>query len=181
MNRSFTTREKILLVVLTVLLLGVGYFKLFLQPMEQRVEAFQERQNTAQDQMMIEAAHLRQMRKMEEELQQLKDSGAIPNAEVPVYDNIQNVMIQLNTILSQAMEYSLSFKEVSTDDTGMVFRPIDMTFTANDYDLYHCRYRCSVEDLSVNADLNLSIENEIFVDLSIVFYEKIESEADDAK
>ena len=180
MNRSFTTREKILLVVLTVLLLGVGYFKLFLQPMEQRVEAFQERQNTAQDQMM---------RKMEEELQQLKDSGAIPNAEVPVYDNIQNVMIQLNTILSQAMEYSLSFKEVSTDDTGMVFRPIDMTFTANDYDtvrsivddLYHCRYRCSVEDLSVNADLNLSIENEIFVDLSIVFYEKIESKADDAK
>ena len=65
MNRSFTTREKILLVVLTVLLLGVGYFKLFLQPMEQRVEAFQERQNTAQDQMMIEAARLRQMRKMD--------------------------------------------------------------------------------------------------------------------
>ena len=139
--------------------------------------------------MMIEAARLRQMRKMEEELQQLKDSGAIPNAEVPAYDNIQNVMIQLNTILSQAVEYSLSFKEVSTDDTGMVFRPIDMTFTANDYDtvrsivddLYHCRYRCSVEDLSVNADLNLSIENKIFVDLSIVFYEKIESKAGDAK
>lgn len=44
MNRSFTTREKILLLLLTIMILGVGYFKLFYQSMQEQITASQQRQ-----------------------------------------------------------------------------------------------------------------------------------------
>ena len=34
MNRAFTTREKVLLVILAVLIIGIGYFKLLLEPIQ---------------------------------------------------------------------------------------------------------------------------------------------------
>lgn len=180
MNRSFTRREKVLLCVLAALLVVVGYIALFFRPMQEQIQASRDRQSAAQDQMVVEQGRLIRMQQMQEELDRLKQSGAVPNAEIPTYDNIQNVMVQLNTILSQATEYSLSFQEVQQGEDGMISRPIQMTFVAEDYqtvrsivdDLYQCWYRCSIEDLSVTAEENLSIRNHINVELSLVFYEK---------
>ena len=58
MNRSFTTREKILLLLLTIMILGVGYFKLFYQPMREQITANQQRQIAAEDQFSVEAVRL---------------------------------------------------------------------------------------------------------------------------
>ena len=99
MNRSFTTREKILLLLLTIMILGVGYFKLFYQPMQEQITASQQRQIAAEDQFSVEAVRLQRMKNMQNEIEQFKQSGATVYSEIPPYDNIQNVMIQLNTIL----------------------------------------------------------------------------------
>lgn len=181
MNRSFTMREKILLLFLAVMLLGVGYFKLFYEPMQEQITASEQRMTQAQDQFAVETVRLQRMRKMQEEIEQFKQSGATAYSEIPPYDNVQNVMIQLNTILSQATDYSVSFQSVQKQDgSKLVTRPIDLTFTASDYatvrtimnELYHCRFRCAIEQVSVSAKENLSVNNDINVSLSITFYEK---------
>ena len=180
MNRSFTTREKILLLLLTIMILGVGYFKLFYQPMQEQITANQQRQIAAEDQFSVEAVRLQRMKNMQNEIEQFKQSGATVYSEIPPYDNIQNVMIQLNTILGQAKDYSISFQDVQKqDDSKLVIRPIEL-IDAMDYstvhtvmdELYHCRFRCAIEQIAVSANENLSVNNDISVSLSITFYEK---------
>lgn len=177
MNRSFTTREKILLLLLTIMILGVGYFKLFYQPMQEQITASQQRQIAAEDQFSVEAVRLQRMKNMQNEIEQFKQSGATVYSEIPPYDNIQNVMIQLNTILGQAKDYSISFQDVQKqDDSKLVIRPIELSFTATVHtvmdELYHCRFRCAIEQIAVSANENLSVNNDISVSLSITFYEK---------
>ena len=40
MNRAFSTREKVLLVILALLLIGVGYFKLLLEPINESIDNY---------------------------------------------------------------------------------------------------------------------------------------------
>lgn len=66
------------------------------------------------------------------------------------------------------------------DGSKLVTRPIELSFTATDYatvrtimnELYHCRFRCAIEQIAVSANENLSVNNDISVSLSITFYEK---------
>ena len=154
MDREFTPREKGMLLVLALLLLTLGYMKLFYAPVQQAVTENQQRQTELQDQAL-------KMQTMEKELEELKTGGAVPDAQVPDYNNAKRVMVELNAILARAREYSLSFDDVSLDeDSGLVRRPVELTFQTADYaaareiinDLYHCRYRCSIQDVTISAD-----------------------------
>ena len=161
MDREFTPREKGMLLVLAVLLLALGYMKLFYAPVQQAVTENQQRQTELQDQALIEQTRALKMQVMEKELEELKASNAVPDAQVPDYNNAKRVMVELNAILARAREYSLSFDDVSLDeDSGLVRRQVELTFKTADYaaareiinDLYHCRYRCSIQDVSIYAD-----------------------------
>ena len=135
MDREFTPREKGMLLVLAVLLLALGYMKLFYAPVQQAVEDNQQRQTELQDQALIEQTRALKMQVMEKELEELKAGNAVPDAQVPDYDNVQRVMIELNAILARAQEYSLAFDDVSLDDSGLVRRPVELTF--KEYSLLH--------------------------------------------
>jgi len=45
MKRAFTTREKVMLLVLTVLLIVIAYFKLILEPINNSIDEYQEAMN----------------------------------------------------------------------------------------------------------------------------------------
>ena len=161
MDLEFTPREKGMLLVLALLLLTLGYMKLFYAPVQQAVTENQQRQAELQDQALIEQDRALKMQTMEKELEELKTGGAVPDAQVPDYNNAKRVMVELNAILARAREYSLSFDDVSLDeDSGLVRRPVELTFQTADYaaareiinDLYHCRYRCSIQDVTISAD-----------------------------
>ena len=161
MDREFTPREKGMLLVLAVLLLALGYMKLFYAPVQQAVTENQQRQTELQDQALIEQTRALKMQVMEKEQEELKASNAVPDAQVPDYNNAKRVMVELNAILARAKEYSLSFDDVSLDeDSGLVRRPVELPFQTADYAaareiinaLYHCRYRCSIQDVSIYAD-----------------------------
>ena len=139
--------------------MALGYMKLFYAPVQQAVEDNQQRQTELQDQALIEQTRALKMQVMEKELEELKASNAVPDAQVPDYNNAKRVMV--DAILARAREYSLSFDDVSLDeDSGLVRRPVELTFQTADYaaareiinDLYHCRYRCSIQDVTISAD-----------------------------
>ena len=68
MNRAFTTREKVLLVILALLLIGVGYFKLLLEPVNESIDRYASQTAAEQDAMLQDTAQLVRLRQMEQEL-----------------------------------------------------------------------------------------------------------------
>lgn len=180
MNREFTPREKVLLLVLVLLLIGLGYFKIIHEPVQEAMLTAAERRNEAETATTVEVARLQQMRAMEEELAQLKAEGNEANAELPDYDNVQSVMSQLNAILATAREYELTFDEVQIGEEGLVARPIRLSFIARNYrtariiinKLYHCRFRCGLSDITVLCEETDVSTEPVEVHLTVTFYER---------
>lgn len=98
MKHVFTNREKILLVILAIMLIAVGYWKLILTPINDDIADLQSRTASEQDAMIQSAAQLSQLNRMKSELETvLADPDAKP---LPDYDNSERLLVELNTILS---------------------------------------------------------------------------------
>lgn len=156
MNRAFTPREKVLLVILTVLLIGIGYFKLILEPINENIATYQANTTAEQDAMMVNAATLTKMRAMEKELEEIFASGdAKP---MPTYDNSDLLLVELNQILSKADDYTLTFGGTSVMDTNYILRrPLSMTFTAGSYKQARSILTALHDSGNVNQITDLSI------------------------
>ena len=61
MKHVFTNREKILLVILAIMLIAVGYWKLILTPINDDIADLQSRTASEQDAMIQSAARLSQL------------------------------------------------------------------------------------------------------------------------
>lgn len=176
MNRVFTQREKVLLLILTAILLAVGYMKLFREPLQSELFAAQERQAAASDALLVESVKLKRLETMQAELAQM--NAAEQTGVLPVYDNVKNVMVQLNAILSATEEYSLQFDEVVFGEE-LISRPISMSFTASGYSaaravlnrLYHGEYRCALSNLTVSSAQDVTRDKPVTVNLTLTFYE----------
>ncbi|MEG1593845.1 MAG: hypothetical protein RR350_05490 [Oscillibacter sp.] len=181
MNRAFTQREKALLLCLTVILLVVGYFKLFAEPIQAGILNAREQSEIAAADLMVEQVRLTQQQTMQTELDALTAQGVEQTASLPVYDNVENVMLQLDTILSATKEYSLQFDPLVFGE-DLISRPIHLTFVAQNYaaaravlnDLYHCWYRCSLDALTLSSEKNIARDALVSVDVTLTFYEAYE-------
>ena len=160
MNRAFTTREKVLLVILAVLIIGIGYFKLLLEPINTSIENYRNMTASEQDEILVNTALLQKKKQMETELEELFASG--DPTPIPVYDNSGNLLVELHRILDRSLDYSLNFSGVSTMDVEyLVRRPVSLTFQASTY----AQARAIINELhdsdNVNciSDLSMQINN----------------------
>ena len=111
--------------------------------------------------------------KMEQELDALLSGEQAPE-EMPYYDNIQSIMVELNGILSDAQEYSLRFSSAQGEDHVME-RRVTMPFTCSSYAtaksilhrIQESALRCQLEDLSLSQRENGAVQ----VTVTVVFYE----------
>ena len=69
MNRSFTTREKVLLAVLAFLIIAVGYFKLILTPINDSIARNQAMTASEQDEITVDTVRLARRNAMQKELE----------------------------------------------------------------------------------------------------------------
>lgn len=194
MNRAFTTREKVLLVILAVLIIGIGYFKLLLEPINTSIENYQNMTASEQDEILVNTALLQKKKQMETELEELFASG--DPTPIPVYDNSGNLLVELHRILDKSLDYSLNFSGVSTMDVEyLVRRPVSLTFQASTYaqaraiinELHDSDNVNCISDLSMQINNgNLDYTNEIIhwdedddsdyyitVSLVITYYERV--------
>lgn len=194
MNRAFTTREKVLLVILAVLIIGIGYFKLLLEPINTSIENYRNMTASEQDEILVNTALLQKKKQMETELEELFASG--DPTPIPVYDNSGNLLVELHRILDKSLDYSLNFSGVSTMDVEyLVRRPVSLTFQTPTYaqaraiinELHDSDNVNCISDLSMQINNgNLDYTNEIIhwdedddsdyyitVSLVITYYERI--------
>lgn len=176
MNRAFSTREKVLLVILALLLIGVGYFKLLLEPINESIDNYTQLASSEQDAMLQGTAQLVQLRQMEQELEAIFESGdAVP---LPAYDNAEGLLVELNHILAASTEYTLNFGTADMLDGGyIVRRPLSLQFSAKNYAAARGILAALHDSANVNqiSDLSVSLpedpEKGVQVTCSVTFYE----------
>lgn len=189
LSKQFTRREKVLLIILALLLLFAVYFLAVHRPVTEALDRIQAESETVSADLMVLEAKQQHMEQMQKELDEIL---AQPNvAEIPTYDNLQQVMNFLNTVLHSANEYSLSFQSLQQqEDNSILRRAMQMTFVTLSYkeardmisQLQNCPYRCQLSDFSIapaTADgqsrdtVAALLDGPVQVSVTVTFYENL--------
>ena len=160
MKRELTAREKTLLLVLAVLVIVLGYYKLIYEPITNQISVC--RDNTQQEQLELDDALIRaaQMKKMEDALPELRQKSG--GKAIPQYDNSEMLMLELRRTLAGTQDYSLDFSPGTTTQGYLVLRPISLAFQTATYAqareiidaLSDSAYMNRISDLSIQTDRN---------------------------
>lgn len=147
MNRELTLREKVLLLILIVLVMVLGYFKLLYEPV---ATASRCREDTAQEQLALEqnAVRLAQMEKMEQALADIRAAGG--SKAIPHFNNSEALLRELRGLLAGTGEYSLDFGDGTTQQGYIVLRPVSMTYRTSTYE----QSRAIIDRLSASDNIN---------------------------
>ena len=175
MKKEFTQREKILLLVLTVLVIGLGYYKFVLQPINNRISEYRNMESEISleyEQNLIKAG---QMDTMQKEIQ--KDQAKGIRRTVALYDNSVNLMPELYRIMKNSIDYSLDFGEL-VFESDFVKRPVEITFDTSTYRqaraiidrLYNSQYAMQVDGLTVTAK-EATDKQVVTTYISIIYFE----------
>lgn len=114
MNRELTGREKVMLLILIVLVMALGYYKLIFEPINDQVAAYRDSTEQEQTELTTELVRAEQLKKMESAVAELRQRGDVK--PIPAYDNSKALMVELHRILASAQEYSLDFSAGTTEE-----------------------------------------------------------------
>ena len=173
MKHVFTNREKILLVILAVLLIAVGYWKLILTPINDSIDALRQQTASEQDALIQDSARAARLTQMKAELETLLSD---PNAKpLPDFDNSEKLLVELNTILS-GTDYTLNFANPTPLETGsaILARPIFLTFEVSTYSAARAVLDALHDSQYVNliSDLNMDLKGStVRTTLSLTYFE----------
>lgn len=162
--RSFTRREKVMLVILALVLMVGLYFLFVHRPVEAALAQAAQEQGELDLQIQVAQVKLDQRNKMQAELDEI---FALPKDQItvmPAYNNIEALMVQFDSIF-MGLEPKLSFPEVKVEE-GVVTRPIDFEFDAPSYDearailtrLTRTGQRSLLEGLSINPKTTVRVD-----------------------
>ncbi len=155
---SFSKREKTLLAVFAVIILALLWYVFVFQNIDNQVKEVDAKIATTQDKVSIDSAKLAQQSSMQDAIERYQAAGANP-VSVPKYDNIQNVMDQLNSVLAGTSNYSMTFEDIVKGDSGKIERGVALTFGCSSYDqavsvltsLARGPYPCRIDDFTITG------------------------------
>ena len=155
MNRELTGREKVMLLILSVLVMALGYYKLILEPINDQVAAYRDSTEQEQTELTTELVRAEQLKKMESAVAELRQRGDVK--PIPAY---KALMVELHRILASAQEYSLDFSAGTTEEDYIVLRPISLSYTTATYTqsraildaLSGSDYMNKISDLSIQTE-----------------------------
>lgn len=158
LNRSFSTRETVLILILAVLLIVACYYFLVVKNVSDTVAANNEQLAGIEMNIGVQESLAADRARMKAELDELGDDETLP--EVAIYDNIRNELNELNTLLGSATTYNLSFGQ-PTVEGQLVRRTVTVSFTTPSYasalevvrQLENGTYRCQITDFTMTGEL----------------------------
>ena len=159
MSRDFTTAEKILLVVLALILVGLAYYYFVDVPVRQAIVSSNAEIDTLQTEINVAQARLAHLQGIQTSLDELESQGNL--GWMGSYNN-SNVEVKfLNDVLANTLRYSINFANVVRSG-DQIRRNFTLNFATNDYAeaqevltrLLEGENRCLVGDMSctINTD-----------------------------
>lgn len=172
MSREFTRSEKVLLVILSALLIGLLYYRFVYLTTEDMVEDIKHQADTTQADLDMANARLQKLQKMQGEMEALDVDDETSRMES--YNNSKKETAFLNQVLRGVDDYSISFADV-TRNGNQIRRSFSLQFVTKDYkeavgivdDLTHGEYRCLVDDINYS----LTDDKGIYINLTATFFE----------
>lgn len=173
MNK-ISKREKVMLAFLLVLIAGCMYYLFFLTPTLEKKASLEAEILGMEDQVFAAQTQATQLRKMQQELKQIKEENTEIKA-VPAFDNSKKLMQSLNMILARASEYTVDF-EATTETDGIVRRVVSLTYECNTYEdarailqsIHDGKYPCVLQDVSIDSG-----EETFSIAATLTFFEYI--------
>lgn len=153
--RSFTKREKFMLLVLVLIMLVGLYVLAVHNPVKASLARLEQEKEDAELKLQVATIRLGQYNKMKTELEEIFAMPKDQLTVMPPYDNTKALMVQLNHIFGE-LEYDLSFSEVEFNE-NVATRPVRFTCDAPSYE----EARLIVEKL--NSTGNRSLMNTLSI------------------
>lgn len=148
MNRELTKREKTLLLILVVLVLVLGYCKLFLEPIDRQITSLRTNTDIEQAELDTDRVRLAQLEQMQQAIAAIKASGQ--ERALPQYDNDQALMTELDKLMAATLQYEVDCTEGTTQEGYLVLRPVTLTYQTASY----AQSRQIIDALSASANVN---------------------------
>lgn len=190
MNRDVNTKEKVLLVILVLIILGFGYYRFVDQPVRKNLAKAETEYSSIQTELTGVRIKIRELQRMQDEIDEITAGGK--DSYMPSYNNAKEELALLNDILNESVtQYSVAFTNV-TRYKDQIRRDFKLSFTAPDYEsmkavinkLTGVDYRCMLGDCSCNVIQVKNPQQEETTALSVsataTFYETMVGGKEDA-
>lgn len=180
MDRAFTAREKTLMIILALIIIGAVYYLFVYAPSSAAVESAQTQISQVESDLTVQQALATQRQSMEEQLKEIKSNGTAAQT-TPKYDNNAKAVAEINKALSGAKTFNLSFQDPEQSEDGTAMRrTCSISFTANSYaaaksiiqDLIDGKYSCLVTDFSITSGSSAD-STDANASVTIVYYESL--------
>ena len=156
-GRELTRREKLLILLLALVLIGLAYYQFVDRPVRQSIENAHAERDSLSVELTAVQAKLKIMRRMRDEMEDITAGGTA--SEMKSYNNSKAELELLNDILRDTPEYSITFANV-TRDKDQIRRNFTLQFKADEYDtvkrvikrLTESPYRCLIGDLKLTPE-----------------------------
>ncbi len=186
LSRDFSMKEKLLLLVLSLVLVGLAYYQFVDRPVREALASAQTEAESLKTELKTVEAKLERMHRMRSEVDDVTAGGTA--SEMGSYNNSKVELALLNDILADAQKYSISFADV-TRNGDQIRRNFTLQFTTDDYGLMEYmiaslvdnHYRCLIGDLHCSAASNGSVmDGVVTVNATGTFYETMVGGTPDA-
>jgi len=181
MTKKFSTREKVLLVILAVALVAALYFWLVLKPSIETMSTAQTEIDEIEESLASEEAKAEDIADMQAALEEMSGNVEMKSTITPLYNNFQYLLTELNSVLSSVDGLILNSSDLVFED-GLVNREIQLVFYTNNYasardiiyKLYSGSYSCDITALKLSlaqADATDLTTSQVMVTTTIMYYE----------
>ena len=178
MNRKFTFRETLLLLLCAIVGLGIFYYETVYKNFQESLRRYSV--DNIESEVMIYEAQYEKMKQMEAYVTEHRNDK---RGEIALYNNLANEISELGSIFSDVNNLSISWSNPTLKD-ATVRRDASISFSTVGYDnavsllrrLNNSVYRILISDLSIGCEGNnvLSDNNTINVSVRVTFYERID-------
>ena len=186
LSRDFTAKEKLLLLLLSLILVGLAYYQFVDRPVREALDIAHAEAESLTAELQTVEAKLARMRRMRSEMEDVTAGGTA--SEMGSYNNSKAEIAILNDILSEALQYTITFANV-TRNGDQIRRNFTLQFTTDSYETMEhivstmsaSHYRCLIGDLRCNAAKNEDLMKGIItVNATATFYETMVGGTPDA-
>ena len=184
LSRDFTLAERILLLALSLVVLGLLYYQFVWRYTADQIREAHEARDAMEIELQAVDAKVAAYRAMQQELDMIDASDSI-FSRMESYNNVRAEIDLLNEIFSSASQYSMSFSDVTREE-DQIRRACSVTFTAKSFDVVEkiiseltgSKYRCLIN--SVQYSGSGSGDGSVSVGIQITFFETMVGGTPDA-
>lgn len=186
LSRDFTLKEKLLLLLLGLILVGLAYYQFVDRPVRETLDIAHAEADSLSVELQTVEAKLARMRRMRAELEDVTAGGTA--SEMGSYNNSKAEIAMLNDVLSEALQYSITFANV-TRSGDQIRRNFTLQLTTDSYETMEhiisaisaSHYRCLIGDLRCTATQDRDVlEGNISIGATATFFETMVGGTPDA-